>query len=215
MIDYGSISAQHKTLILKLQQLGIKEEAVLQALCAIPRQHFVDKALEHLAYDNYPLSIGYQQTISQPFIVAYMTEKLIENLYPNKVLEIGTGSGYQAAILATIIPKVYTIEYLYPLYQSAKERLEALHLDNIFCRYGNGRHGWHQHAPYPAIMVTAAAFDHAPELLLEQLTIGGRMIIPIEEENAYQRLYKITRTPTGYNKQFLLDVSFVPLVDDF
>jgi protein-L-isoaspartate(D-aspartate) O-methyltransferase len=192
----------------QLELRGIKDKAVLSAMRKVERQLFVPSDLAKFAYADGPLPIGYDQTISQPYIVAYMTEAAM--LEPeDSVLEIGTGSGYQAAILAEIVSKVYTIEIIEPLAQSAKKRLKTLGYDNIKVKLGDGYKGWKEFAPYEVIIVTAAP-PAIPDLLLGQLAIGGRMVIPIG--SVYQELYLITRTETGYDKQALLPVRFVPMV---
>lgn len=194
----------------QLELRGIKDKAVLSAMRKVKRHLFVPSDLKDFAYADRPLPIGYEQTISQPYIVAYMTEAA--RLKPEaRVLEIGTGSGYQAAVLAEIVSKVYTIEIIEPLAESAKERLKDLGYDNIEIRFGDGYKGWKEFAPYETIIVTAAP-PTIPDLLLDQLAIGGRMVIPIG--SVFQELYLITRTETGYDRESLLPVRFVPMVHD-
>lgn len=194
----------------QLELRGIKDKAVLSAMRKVKRHLFVPSDLAEFAYADGPLPIGHEQTISQPYIVAYMTEAA--GLEPeDSVLEIGTGSGYQAAILAEIVSKVYTIEIIEPLAQSAKKRLETLGYDNIKVKLGDGYKGWREFAPYEVIIVTAAP-PAIPDLLLDQLVIGGRMVIPVG--SVHQELYLITRTETGYDKKELLPVRFVPMVHD-
>jgi len=194
----------------QLELRGIEDKAVLSAMRKVKRHLFVPSDLEEFAYADGPLPIGYDQTISQPYIVAYMTEAA--GLKPkDHVLEIGTGSGYQAAVLAEIVSKVYSIEIIEPLAESAKKRLESLGYDNIKVKLGDGYKGWEEFTPYEVIIVTAAP-PAIPDLLLEQLTIGGRMVIPVG--SVYQELYCITRTETGYDKKALLPVRFVPMVHD-
>ena len=189
---------------------GIKDEKVLSAMRKVKRHLFVPLYLKPAAYMDRPLPIGHNQTISQPFIVAYMTDAA--DLKPDdRLLEIGTGSGYQAAVLAEIVKKVYTIEILEFLADSAHKRLEALGYDNIKVKYGDGYKGWKEHAPFDVIIVTAAPPD-VPQALLDQLAIGGRMVVPIG--SIYQELYLITRTKTGYEKKALLPVRFVPMVHE-
>jgi len=194
----------------QLELRGVKDKAVLSAMRRVERHLFVPPDLTDLAYSDRPLPIGYNQTISQPYIVAYMTEAA--KLMPeDRVLEIGTGSGYQAAVLAEIVSKVYSVEILEPLAESAKERLQALGYDNISIKLGDGYKGWEEFAPYDIIIVTAAP-PTIPQKLLNQLAIGGRIIIPIGSIS--QELYLITRTETGYDKEALLPVRFVPMVHD-
>ena len=189
---------------------GISDEKVLNALLKVKRHEFVNPGSQSYAYDDTPLSIGYGQTISQPYIVAYMTEVARLNK-DDKVLEIGTGSGYQAAILAEIVKQVYTIEILEPLAKTAQERLERLGYTNVFVKHGDGYKGWKEHAPFDAIIVTAAPTE-VPEKLVDQLKVGGRMVIPIG--SFFQELYVITKTEKGYDQKSVLPVRFVPMVKD-
>jgi len=194
----------------QLESRGIRDEAVLSAMRKTERHLFVSSDLADFAYADKPLPIGHDQTISQPYIVAYMTEAA--KLKPgDRVLEIGTGSGYQAAVLAEIVSKVYSVEILEPLAESATKRLVALGYDNVYVKLGDGYKGWEESAPYEAIIVTAAP-PKIPEELLKQLAIGGRAVIPIGP--IYQELYLITRTETGYDREALLPVRFVPMVHD-
>lgn len=183
---------------------------VMAALAKVPRHRFVSSADGHAAYDNRPLSIGLGQTISQPFIVALMTEML--DLRPtSRVLEIGTGSGYQAAILAEIAQKVYTIEIVEPLAKEASRRLSELGYRNIECRIGDGYQGWPEQAPFDGIIVTAAATD-VPQPLIDQLAAGGRMVIPIGRPIGDQMLFLVEKRPDGSLAQRpILGVRFVPL----
>ncbi|MDX1811012.1 MAG: protein-L-isoaspartate(D-aspartate) O-methyltransferase [Gammaproteobacteria bacterium] len=185
-------------------------DPVLKALREVPRHKFVRRGDEKHAYENRPLSIGYGQTISQPYIVAIMTELL--DLHPNdKVLEIGTGSGYQAAILATIVKSVYTIEIIAPLAKIARDRLSNLHFTNIQTRVADGYFGWKEAAPFDAIVVTAAA-THVPPPLVKQLKPGGKMIIPVGGRFFTQQLMVIEKQKDGSVKsKQVLPVSFVPL----
>jgi protein-L-isoaspartate(D-aspartate) O-methyltransferase len=186
---------------------GVEDEQVLKAMRTVPRHRFVDEMFKDSAYADHPLSIGRGQTISQPYIVAYMTEALgvDEN---DKVLEVGTGSGYQAAVLAEIVDQVYTIEIVKPLALRARRILQNLGYKNISFRIGDGYRGWPKAAPFDGIMVTAAP-DHVPRPLLEQLAVGGRLVMPVG--NA---LVRITRTKSGYKKQRLLGVRFVPMTGE-
>jgi len=200
---------QHERMMQRLRQQGIQHPAVLQAMQAIPRHLFIDPAMSSFAYADHALPIGQGQTISQPYIVARMTEALLMQGIPPNVLEIGTGCGYQTAILAKVIRHVYTVERIKNLTDKARERLENLGLENISYYYGDGYLGWRDHAPYSAIIVTAAP-EHVPTALLEQLEIGGCLIIPVGERGQ-QALLKITRSRSGYQQSLLDYVSFVPL----
>ena len=192
----------------QIRARGIRDTAVLAAMTRVPRHEFVPRAEQDLAYTDSPLPIGYRQTISQPYIVAYMTEAAqIER--GDKVLEIGTGSGYQAAILAELAGEVYTIELIPELASRAKAVLDRLGYTNIRARTGDGYAGWREHAPFDAIVVTAAP-DHVPPALVEQLAVNGRMIIPVGRGEQEMRV--ITRTATGVTEESTLFVQFVPLV---
>lgn len=192
-----------------LKLYDVTDSKVLDAMQKVERHLFVPPAYEDMAYEDTPLPIGHGQTISQPYIVAYMTEAL-GLTKDDRVLEIGTGSGYQAAILAELAKEVYTIEIIEELADSAFERLERLGYRNIFVKHGDGYEGWPEFAPYDAIMVTAAP-NHMPSKLLEQLAVGGRMIVPIG--SFFQDLYLVTKTEKGIEKKKLLPVQFVPMVE--
>ncbi|MBN1870806.1 MAG: protein-L-isoaspartate(D-aspartate) O-methyltransferase [Candidatus Omnitrophica bacterium] len=192
----------------QIERRGILDKKVLDAMRRVQRHLFVPPELHDTAYEDYPLPIGYGQTISQPYIVAYMTETALLKA-GDKVLEIGTGSGYQAAILAEIVDEVYSIEIVQGLAETAEERLKGLGYENIYVRCGDGYKGWPEKAPFDAIIVTAAP-DAIPQELVHQLKVGGRMIIPIG--SIYQELYRITRTEGGTKKETLLPVRFVPMV---
>jgi len=197
-------------LVQTLRDEGIKDERVLKAITQVPRHEFVDEALSSRAYENTALPIGQSQTISQPWIVARMTEVLLDGGQPEKVLEVGTGSGYQAAILAHLVPRVFTVERIDELLKFARRRFHSLRLNNIFIRYADGHLGWPSQAPFDGIMVTAAA--HAvPKELLEQLAIGGLLVIPIES-NGHQRLISVRRLEEGFEETDLGAVVFVPLL---
>ncbi len=186
---------------------GIDDPAVLAALQKVPRHRFVPASLQNLAYADQPLTIGYGQTISQPYIVAYMTEAA--HLTPrSKVLEIGTGCGYQAAILAEIAQEVFTVEIVPELAQQARDRLEALGYQNIHYKIGDGYKGWPEFAPYDAILVTAAP-DHRPQPLLQQLAVGGHLVIPVGTIG--QRLEVLHKTGTDLEMEKAIAVRFVPL----
>ena len=182
---------------------------VMSAIAATPRDKFVPEIYLDSAYDNAPLPIGYGQTISQPYIVALMTD-LLELEEDAKVLEIGTGSGYQAAILSSLCDQVYTIEYVPELAEVANARFKELGYDNIKCIAGNGYDGWPEYAPFDGIIVTAAA-THIPEALIEQLKTGGRMVIPVGAQNRYQELTLIEKDENGeLGIRGVLGVAFVP-----
>lgn len=186
------------------------DERVAEALRKVPRHAFVPPELQDSAYANHPLPIGFGQTISQPYIVALMTD-LIDPGPDHVVLEIGTGSGYQAAILAQLVKQVYTIEIVPELATQATERLHRLGYDNVEVRAGDGRLGWPQHAPFDAILV-AAAPTRVPAALIDQLKPGGRLVIPVGEQHAGQDLLVLTKQANGsVEKKNVLPVTFVPL----
>lgn len=192
-----------------LYQAGIRNEDVLKALADTPREMFLDAALGHKAYENTALPIGQGQTISQPYIVARMTELLLENA-PKKVLEIGTGSGYQAAILAKLVPELCTVERIKSLQIQARVRLKRLDLHNISFKYGDGWKGWANKGPFDSIMVTAAA-SSVPDALLAQLADKGVLVIPVGEES--QQLLKVVRHGETFSSEVVEMVRFVPLVN--
>ncbi len=190
---------------------GVKDPAVLEAMRAVPRHKFVPEKLLARAYGDYPLPIGYGQTISQPYIVAYMTE-MLKPQKDHVVLEIGTGSGYQAAVLSRLVKQVYTIEVVAELGESAKKRLAELGYENVEVRVGDGYYGWQEHAPFDAIIVTAAA-SHIPPPLIEQLKPGGRMAIPVGPPFQVQELMLVEKRADGTTVQrSVMPVQFVPLV---
>lgn len=189
---------------------GIRDPAVLAAMRRVPRHQFVPDSESRFAYADGPLPIGYGQTISQPSLVAFMTEALGLR-GQEKVLEIGTGSGYQAAVLAEIVPRVFSIEIVEPLAAQAAQTLAQLGYRNVTVRVGDGYRGWPEEAPFDAIIVTAAP-DHVPQPLLDQLAIGGRLILPVGD--FLQRLVLYRRTHDGYERSDLLFVRFVPLRRD-
>ncbi|MGB9857302.1 MAG: protein-L-isoaspartate(D-aspartate) O-methyltransferase [Dictyoglomaceae bacterium] len=193
-----------------IKSRGVKDEKVLKAMLKVPRHLFVDKSLWESAYADHPLPIGYGQTISQPYIVALMTSalKLKEN---EKVLEIGTGSGYQAAILAEITKKVYTVEIIKDLADKARERLRSLGYTYVKVKWDDGYNGWEEYAPYDAIIVTCAP-DHVPPPLIKQLKEGGRMVIPVGPPGMYQTLWLIEKKDGKLKFTDLGGVIFVPLV---
>ena len=195
----------------QIEARHISAPKVLAAMRKVPRHLFVSEALRHKAYEDYPLPIGEQQTISQPFIVAEMTQAL--DLGPNdRVLEIGTGSGYQAAILAEIAYRVYTIERLHPLYVQARRLFDRLRYHNIVMRYTDGTKGWKAQSPFDAIIVTAGA-PHTPQALVDQLAQGGRMVIPVGDQYA-QNLIRITKGAQGIRQDNLGGCRFVKLIGE-
>ena len=197
-------------LIMALRHQGIRDQRVLEAMESIPRDMFVPGPFQDHAWDDMALPISCGQTISQPYIVAYMTEQL--ELKPtHRVLEIGTGSGYQAAILSRLARRVYTIERHRSLLEEARKRFEALRLTNIESRIGDGYRGWPEAAPFDRIIVTAAA-PRPPKALLDQLAEDGIMIIPVDAGPLYQELVKIRRTPEGFERETLIPVRFVPML---
>ncbi|MDJ0737266.1 MAG: protein-L-isoaspartate(D-aspartate) O-methyltransferase [Nostocaceae cyanobacterium] len=191
----------------QIQERGITDKAVLGAMSKVPRHHFVNPSFVDLAYSDFPLPIGHNQTISQPYIVAYMTEAA--DISPEeKVLEIGTGSGYQAAVLAELAKEVYTIEIIPALAREADKTLKELGYKNVYVKTGNGYQGWTEHAPYDAIIVTAAP-DHIPPSLVKQLAINGRMVIPVG--TLYQEMMVIVKTGDGLIQKKTIPVRFVPM----
>jgi protein-L-isoaspartate(D-aspartate) O-methyltransferase len=204
----------------ELKREGIRDERVLAAIAAVPREHFVDRPFEGVAYENTALPIACGQTISQPFVVAYMTE-VLEVDAQSRVLEIGTGSGYQAAVLSQLCRRVYTIERHRPLLGEAERRFKALRIENIASRLGDGFGGWPQQAPFDRILMTAAA-ESVPRALMEQLKPGGILVAPIGAaaqpdpfgggEIFCQLLTKMIRSETGFREERLIPVVFVPMV---
>jgi protein-L-isoaspartate(D-aspartate) O-methyltransferase len=193
----------------QIEARGVKDERVLDAMLRVPRHMFVDKIYEHQAYNDYPLSVGHGQTISQPYMVAVMTE-LLELKVDDTVLEVGTGSGYQTAILALLCKMVYSIERLSPLKERAREHLEKLGFTNVAYMTGDGSLGWPQFAPYNAIIVTAGA-PEVPNALIEQLAEKGRLVIPVGTE-FFQTLNLVTKQRGRIFRKELLECTFVPLV---
>ena len=210
-IDTHKYKSQRENMIRdQIISRGIRDTKVLDALRKVPRHIFVEQSHRNSAYDDRPLPIGYGQTISQPYIVALMTESL--NLSGNeRVLEIGTGSGYQVAILAQISKEVYTVEIVTPLYKRNKKLLEKY--KNIKMSNHDGYLGWEEHSPYDRIIVTAAP-DHIPQPFIEQLADGGIMIIPVGPSSWNQILYKVVKNGSEIKKISICDVAFVPLTRD-
>ena len=197
-------------LVSRLRDEGIVNEDVLDAIRNVPRHIFVDEALASRAYEDIALPIGMGQTISQPFIVALMTQATVAAPTPSRVLEIGTGCGYQTAVLASLVSRVYTVERIELLLDRARGRLRALDVDNVRFRHGDGNAGWPECQPFDAALVTAAP-ARVPEPLVEQLVVGGRLVIPIGDSRR-QTLKVITRTESGMTEDTLADVSFVPML---
>jgi protein-L-isoaspartate(D-aspartate) O-methyltransferase len=204
------IQRQKEILLRELRELGIRDEEVLRAIKKVPRELFVLDEYQIDAYADIALPIEHRQTISQPYVVARMTEALHLSGTMDKVLEIGTGSGYQAAILAELAKEVYGVERIRALYEQAKKRLQKLKIKNVKLHYGDGYLGWEEHASYDAIIVTAATLI-IPETLMEQLKVGGRMVIPVGEL-FNQQLLLIIKTSRGIERQMLDPVRFVPLL---
>ena len=199
-------------LVEQLRKMGIQSDIILEAIRNTPRHIFVDEALSSRAYDNTALPIGYNQTISQPYIVARMTEALIENnVELQNVLEIGTGCGYQTVILSRFAKQVSTIERIDALLSKAREKFYALKCRNIRARNGDGNMGWPEHAPYDGILVAAAPVG-VPKQLTEQLSMNGRLVIPVGK-TGNQSLLLITRTENGLTEKRLDSVSFVPMLE--
>ncbi|MDT8282275.1 MAG: protein-L-isoaspartate(D-aspartate) O-methyltransferase [Gammaproteobacteria bacterium] len=199
-------------LVDRLRDKGIKNERVLEVIRTTPRHIFVDEAMAHRAYEDTALPIGHGQTISQPYMVARMTEVLLAAGIPDVVLEVGTGSGYQSAILSRLVSKVYTVERISALLQKAREAHRKLGLMNVYTKHSDGSWGWAPNAPYPAIMVTAAP-ESVPPGLLEQLAVGGRMVIPVGTIGGVQQLTLFTRTADSIEETTLELARFVPLLD--
>jgi protein-L-isoaspartate(D-aspartate) O-methyltransferase len=196
----------------QIRRRGVTDQDVLDAMERVPRHEFVPKQHQAQAYADHPLPIGHGQTISQPYIVALMTELLgLKNT--DRVLEVGTGSGYQAAILAEIVAEVYTVEIIEPLATQAEERLTRLGYSNVHTRHADGYYGWEDHAPFDAIIVTAAP-DHIPQPLVQQLKDQAQMVIPIGPPGGYQTLWQITKAGDEVTKRNVTGVLFVPLTGE-
>jgi protein-L-isoaspartate(D-aspartate) O-methyltransferase len=212
----GMTSARtRERLVQRLQQEGIDQPEILERIRNVPRHLFVDEALSSRSYEDSALPIGLGQTISQPFIVALMTQALLEKdgelrRLP-KVLEIGTGCGYQTAILAPFVRQLFTIERIRPLLLATKQRLIELGIDNVRYRHDDGFRGWPGQAPFDGIVVTAAP-GTVPDKLLEQLAVGGRLVLPVGPNGGAQQLLRITRTGSGFEREKLGSVSFVPML---
>lgn len=201
---------RHSMVETQIKARGVKDPRVLQAMRTVPRHLFVRPEDQNEAYRDYPLPIGHNQTISQPYIVALMTE-LLEPKKEHVVLEIGTGSGYQAAALSELVKQVYTIEIVEPLGNKARERLEELEYKNVQVHIGDGYKGWPEHAPFDGIIVTAAP-DHIPQPLVEQLKDGGRMVIPVGDY--HQELQVVTKKGDKIEIRSVIPVRFVPMTGE-
>ncbi|NLU11606.1 MAG: protein-L-isoaspartate(D-aspartate) O-methyltransferase [Gammaproteobacteria bacterium] len=197
-------------LIQRLYDEGLSNSKVLDVIRRTPRHLFVDEALSHRAYEDTALPIGNNQTISQPYMVGRMTELLLANGPLDKVLEIGTGSGYQTAVLAQLVERVFSVERIQSLQERAKEQLAELNLRNVVYRWGDGWEGWNALAPYNGIIVTAGASE-VPQALLDQLAVGGRLVIPVGDGND-QQLLLIVREEHGFVQHALEGARFVPLL---
>ncbi len=206
----GMTSQRTRTrMIERLREQGIKDEVVLAAMNAVPRHMFVEEAISHLAYDDKSLPIGYAQTISQPYIVARMIEVMRNGKQLNRVLEVGTGCGYQAAVLAQVAREVYTVERILPLHERALRVLQELKVTNVKSSYADGGLGLPDVAPFDGIIMAAAA-THIPQSLLDQLAIDGRMVLPFGAQD--QILHLTERDEHGYHESRLEAVKFVPLL---
>jgi protein-L-isoaspartate(D-aspartate) O-methyltransferase len=197
-------------LVQRLQEEGISNMQVLTVIRNTPRHIFVDEALASRSYEDTALPIGYGQTISQPYVVARMTAALLESGPLARVLEVGTGSGYQAAVMAPLAGEVYSVERIRPLLEQARQRLSELGLRNVRLKHSDGSWGWPEFAPFDAIIATAAP-EQVPESLLAQLAIGGRLVMPVGPQGT-QELVLLTRTAEGIERQVLDQVSFVPML---
>ncbi len=205
------LAVERAALLRELRDQGIESDAVLEALDRVPRERFVPHGVRHLAYANHPLPIGYDQTISQPYIVALMTE-LIDPQPTDRVLEIGTGSGYQAAVLGELGSEVFTIEIVSELAASATALLGELGYDRVHVRHGDGYLGWPDEAPFDKVIVTAAPAE-IPAALVEQLRTGGRMVLPVGPQGGVQQLVLLRKTDEGEVRQeHVIQVRFVPMV---
>ena len=196
-------------LIQRLMDQGITRFEVLEAIRSVPRHLFVDEALAHRSYEDTALPIGYGQTLSQPYVVAKMSELALAHGRPKKVLELGSGSGYQTAILASLVDEICAIERIKPLLDRARRQLRELRVRNVRLRHGDGLDGWSSEAPFDLIL-GAAAPEHIPSGLLEQLVPGGRLILPVGGRR--QQLIMVTASPEGYVEEVIEEVNFVPMV---
>jgi protein-L-isoaspartate(D-aspartate) O-methyltransferase len=200
-------SRTRQRMVQRLREGGVRDASVLEAMESMPRHLFVDEALSHRAYEDTALPIGFNQTISQPYIVARMTELLLQGGALTNVLEVGTGSGYQTAILARLVRHVYSLERIKALQDKARQRLQALRIRNVSLRHSDAAEGWPDQAPFDGIL-SAAAPSRVPDGLLKQLKVGGRLVIPVGDQT--QRLQLIIRTEKGFDRQTIEHVNFVP-----
>jgi protein-L-isoaspartate(D-aspartate) O-methyltransferase len=196
-------------LVARLREAGIRNATVLDALSKVPRHLFVDEALAHRAYEDTALPIGHGQSISQPYTVARMTELLLEG-GARRVLEVGTGSGYQTAVLCALVAEVFSVERLEPLLRSARRCLQEIGYRNYRLQHGDGSRGWPERAPFDAILVTAAATT-LPAALVSQLSVGGRLVAPVGHSDR-QELWLVRRTPDGVSRECIEEANFVPLI---
>ena len=202
-------------LVERLRQAGIADERVLDAIATVPRHIFVDQAMEHRAYEDNALPIGHGQTISQPYVVAAMTAAILDNLReasetPRRVLEIGTGSGYQTAVLATLVERVYSVERIGALLKRARQRLRTLSLHNVHLKHADGNIGWPETAPFDAVLVTAGT-THVPDALMEQVADGAPLVLPVGHGDV-QQLKLLQRDGDAWRQRTLEYVRFVPLL---
>lgn len=197
-------------LVERLRRAGVNDELVLDVILRLPRHLFVEEALASRAYEDTALPIGFGQTISQPLVVALMTQTAFEGRSPKRVLEIGTGSGYQTAVLAALAQRVYSVERVAHLLERSRQRLQTLGIYNVRLRHGDGHEGWSRHSPFDAILVTAAATE-LPGALLDQLAVGGVLVAPVGP-SAHQKLIRVERYANNFEKRVLCPVSFVPLL---
>lgn len=196
-------------LVQRLRDEGVTNESVLDVMRTTPRHIFVDEALSHRAYEDTALPIGFNQTLSQPYTVARMTELLLESVQPRRVLEVGSGSGYQTSVLAQLVNEVYSVERIGPLQEKAKSRMKLLSLDNVRFLHTDGGMGWPEKGPFDGIMVTASP-EEIPEALIDQLALGGRMVIPVGAGQQYLTI--VDRTPSGVEIERIEPAKFVPLL---
>lgn len=210
MMSDTALTSKKLRLIMELRRAGISDQRVLSAIERVPREMFVPATFADQAYENVALPIGHGQTVSQPLVVARMTEAL-EIGDRHKVFEIGTGSGYQTAVLARLCRRVFSIERYRPLLREAERRLVELRLHNVTCRFGDGTKGWPEQAPFDRIIVTAAA-PELPAILADSLTVGGVLVAPVGEDRRDQQLLRIRRSESGFDTEELGAVRFVPLV---
>ncbi|MEX2579432.1 MAG: protein-L-isoaspartate(D-aspartate) O-methyltransferase [Verrucomicrobiales bacterium] len=208
----GFTEARERMVERQLEGRDIDDPKVLEAMKKVPRHEFMPENLRARAYTDRPLPIGHGQTISQPYVVAFMTQQL-DPEPTDRVLEIGTGSGYQAAVLAELVEHVYTIEIVEPLADSAEKTLEQLDYENVTVKAGDGYQGWPEHAPFDAVIVTAAP-DHIPQPLIDQLKEGGRMIIPVGKEGGIQQLRLLTKKEGEIEEESVMPVQFVPMTGE-